>query len=298
MENNNALILEEEKKSVRSRWKAFKRWQQTPYDVAPMSNERHVCSTCETEYEGNFCPRCGQSHKVQPRMTLWKTFTLFLDVWGIGNRGMFRTLRDLILRPGYLICDYIKGKHGAYFPPFKMLFLLTTLSLLVGHGWNLLHKVYISNDNFDQDFIDHVSEGDVVMQNFYALLNTGIDFQYNYPALFTVCFMFYASSFFYILFRKSKNLGKMKFHEFFLGMIYMTNMVTIYDIIIRFFGFPNEFMSLTYLTYIIPLKQMSGYGWWKTAGRALVAIVSAFILMLIIMLLSVVAFLMVNHIEF
>jgi hypothetical protein len=25
----------------------------------------------------------------------------------MGNRGMFRTLRDLILRPGYLIRDYI-----------------------------------------------------------------------------------------------------------------------------------------------------------------------------------------------
>ena len=53
---------------------------------------------------------------------------LFLDVWGMGNRGMFRTLRDLILRPGYLIRDYISGMQMAYFPPFKLLFLLTALS--------------------------------------------------------------------------------------------------------------------------------------------------------------------------
>ena len=59
---------------------------------------------------------------------------LFLDVWGMGNRGMFRTLRDLILRPGYLIRDYISGMQMVYFPPFKLLFLLTALLLVVDSG--------------------------------------------------------------------------------------------------------------------------------------------------------------------
>ena len=55
----------------------------------------------------------------------------------MGNRGMFRTLRDLILRPGYLIRDYISGMQMAYFPPFKLLFLLTALLLVVDSGVNL-----------------------------------------------------------------------------------------------------------------------------------------------------------------
>ena len=52
-------------------------------------------------------------------------FLNFLDVWGLGNRGMFRTIRDLVLRPGYMIRDYLKGMQMAYFPPFNMFFLLT-----------------------------------------------------------------------------------------------------------------------------------------------------------------------------
>jgi len=62
---------------------------------------------------------------------------LFLDVWGVGNRGMFRTLRDLILRSGYMIRDYISGMQMAYFPPFKMYFLLLALSLVIDSGLNI-----------------------------------------------------------------------------------------------------------------------------------------------------------------
>ena len=69
---------------------------------------------------------------------------LFLDVWGMGNRGMFRTLRDLVLRPGYMIRDYISGMQMAYFPPFKLLFLLTAFTLVVQSGINLKGENYFS----------------------------------------------------------------------------------------------------------------------------------------------------------
>ena len=55
----------------------------------------------------------------------------------MGNRGMFRSIRDLILRPGYMIRDYLRGMQMAYFPPFKMFFLLLALSLLVNSGMNI-----------------------------------------------------------------------------------------------------------------------------------------------------------------
>ena len=96
----------------------------------------HECTTCGTHFEGNYCPRCGQSAQIG-RYSFKKAFLLFLDVWGVGNRGMFRSIRDLLLRPGYMIRDYIRGMQMAYFPPFKMLFLLCTLSILVNSGMNI-----------------------------------------------------------------------------------------------------------------------------------------------------------------
>ena len=132
-----ALGFLDSDKEKRKKWlRAFRIWQHRPYELKPLSEERHTCASCKTEYVGNFCPRCGQSAGVG-RFSLKKALLLFIDVWGMGNRSMFRSLRDLLLRPGYMIRDYLRGMQSAYFPPFKMFFLLTALSLLVQNGFSL-----------------------------------------------------------------------------------------------------------------------------------------------------------------
>ena len=124
-------------KEKRVAWlRAFRMWQRRPYEVAPLKNESHVCSSCKTEFTGNYCPRCGQAAEVG-RFSFKKTLMLFLDVWAIGNRSMLRSLRDLMLRPGYMIRDYLSGMRSAYFPPFKMFFLLAAFSLIVEYGFDL-----------------------------------------------------------------------------------------------------------------------------------------------------------------
>lgn len=45
-------------------FRRFKEWKQRPYEVAPLSEEYHDCATCGTHYQGNYCPRCGQSAKI------------------------------------------------------------------------------------------------------------------------------------------------------------------------------------------------------------------------------------------
>ena len=122
--------------NLKEKYRRYQEWMLHPHQVAPLSEEMHQCATCDTCYEGNYCPRCGQSAKIG-RYSFKNAFLLYLDVWGLGNRGMFRTLRDLIVRPGYMIRDYLRGMQMAYFPPFKMFFLLVTLSLLVDTGLNI-----------------------------------------------------------------------------------------------------------------------------------------------------------------
>ena len=124
-------------KEKRAVWlRAFYMWQRRPYEVDPLSEVTHECASCHTKFQGNYCPRCGQAAGVG-RFSFRKAVLLFLDVWGIGNRSMFRSIRALMLRPGYMIRDYLRGMQSAYFPPFKMFFLLTAFSLIVEHGIDL-----------------------------------------------------------------------------------------------------------------------------------------------------------------
>jgi len=132
-------------KTLKERYAKFRQWQQTPHMVAPMADMEHDCFTCGTHFTGNYCPRCGQSVRIG-RFSFKSALLLYVDVWGLGNRGMFRNIRDLILRPGYMIRDYLSGMQMAYFPPFKMFFLLATLSFLIGSGLNIKFENKLAAD--------------------------------------------------------------------------------------------------------------------------------------------------------
>lgn len=115
-------------------------WKQQNYQPPiEKSDEEHVCAYCNEHYSGNYCPQCGLQYG-RDRFT-WKTVALnMMDLWGIGNRNVFLTIWHLMWRPGYLMYDYLRSKHRAYFPPIPLLvaicLLFTLLANLFDIKWN------------------------------------------------------------------------------------------------------------------------------------------------------------------
>jgi hypothetical protein len=280
---------------LREKYLRFKEWQQRPYQVAPMLQEEHDCPTCGTHFEGNYCPRCGQSAKIG-RYSFKKAFLLFLDVWGLGNRGMFRTLRDLILRPGYMIRDYLQGMQMAYFPPFKMFFLLTALSILVETGFNIKweNRIQLVEEQVSQNIIQALDEKKQgVEEDTKKALEEGqqtyddvsrkiYEWVIKHISLVTIVILLLLSGPLYLLFRKSPAYPGIKFSEFFVTMVYITNMLAIYSIVFNFFCLFYEAEICSYVLTIIPLKQLSGYSYWRTILRGLVALILFTIVILVI----------------
>ena len=94
--------------------------------IAVRDDDPHTCLHCGVQYKGDYCPSCGM--RARWRRFNWRLLLLnFMDIWGLGNRPMFRTVRDLFWRPGYMIREYLQGHHLSYFPPFKMLAVWTVL---------------------------------------------------------------------------------------------------------------------------------------------------------------------------
>lgn len=122
--------------NLKEKFRQFREWQQRPYQPMPMTYEEHECANCHDHFQGNYCPRCGQSEKLG-RYSFKVAMANFINAVGLGEKGMFRTMRDLILRPSYLIRDYIGGMQASYFSPIKLYFLLAAISLFVTHGVNI-----------------------------------------------------------------------------------------------------------------------------------------------------------------
>ena len=305
----------------KEKYRQFKKWQHKPHQVAPLSEEMHECATCGTHFEGNYCTRCGQSAQIG-RYSFKKALLLFLDVWGVGNRGMFRSIRDLLFRPGYMIRDYLRGMQMAYFPPFKMLFLLCTLSILVNSGMNIqgvnrfkeleedfsisvkvenseektdkkLTKSEIEKQRKKKEILNKWYSGETFLEG-YKWVNK------NIAIVYLGCLLLFSVPL-YLMFRHSPAIPDLRFSECFVAMIYITNMLLIYSIIFSLL-WPNDtadsiFALLILPLVIIPIKQFSGYSYWSTIWRTIVAFIpfAVIIIMLLIAIVFIYSFIYINY---
>lgn len=290
----------------KEKYREFREWQKVPHHVKPMSEEEHQCPTCGRHYVGNFCPQCGQSSKIG-RYSLKNALLLYLDVWGLGNRGMFRTIRDLFLRPGYMIQDYLRGMQMAYFPPFKMLFLLATLSLLVGSGLNIKgeNQFETKHERLEKEAKDAALERSQQKENTAKAVNGDTadreaqkkeasistydkvfividEWEQSHGALMNLALLIPITLLLYPFFRHCPNIPDMRLSEFFVAMVYMGDLQTMFETVFSFFCLGDGFSLAIMFVPIIPLKQFSGCSYLKCIFMYILALLLSTILIIIL----------------
>lgn len=274
------------KKYIQTRYAAFRAWQQRPFEVAPLADEEHECATCGTRYQGNYCPRCGQSARIG-RYSAKTALQELLDQWGIGNRSLLRTIRDLILRPGYLIRDYLAGRQRAYFPPFKLLFLLTTVSVATAWLKSRLFggaPVATGAMNVPEPAVDGSAQAfELGIRHVMEWFNRT---QELFPNIFSLAITVLLTLGVYLFFRKAKAIPHLRFAETFIAMVYIANMTSLYDIVLQFLPLSSDLSMISLCLIVIPLKQLSGFGWMSTILRVAAAVVLDVVLFVLLFFLA------------
>ena len=74
--------------------------------------------------------------------------------------------------------------------------------------------------------------------------------------------------------------------ELFISLVYSANMYIVYSIVFDFFNL-STLTELSLFLTIIPLKQMSGYSWWRTILKTVVAFTIMFVLFIVFIVLAV-----------
>jgi len=92
--------------------------------------ESHVCLNCGTEFRGDFCPRCKQKATTK-RLTLKDTIRNFTDRFIHVDRGLLHTVIDLLIRPGYMVRDYLRGRRAEYIDPLLLIIIIIAISYFV-----------------------------------------------------------------------------------------------------------------------------------------------------------------------
>jgi len=88
------------------------------------------CKNCGHLVDGNFCSHCGQNTRVDKI-----NFSNFLSelsgsVFQV-NKGFFYTLKQLFIRPGHSIREYLHGKRKRHFKPIAYVLILSTIYFVI-----------------------------------------------------------------------------------------------------------------------------------------------------------------------
>lgn len=293
--------------------KAFlrKKWEnrEQPINIWKDSNEPHVCLNCGKEYQGNFCPRCGQSGKTE-RFTMKSVFTNTLEVWGFGNRGFVRNLIELLYRPGYMIRDYLQCRRQAYFQPVKMLFILCVLYALVLHffsqeihggvykEWKQTvvvenqvpqddkHEYVVLNPN-DTDTQKELKKKLIDISNVGGKLTLDFSKWENHNKALSLLLMhtIFAISAMRFFRHSPKNSDMTLAESFFIQVFIACQFLTIsiiYMLFVRQYDYEDYYplpSIILAIIYIYDLRQIFGYSFIKTAWKVFLMIITYIVVM-------------------
>jgi hypothetical protein len=95
-----------------------------------VQTQRWICPTCREERDTRFCGRCGEKQLDDQDLTIAGLVGHALESLTNVDGRVFRSVRDLVIRPGALTAAYMRGQRRPYFPPFQ-LFLVTNVLFFV-----------------------------------------------------------------------------------------------------------------------------------------------------------------------
>jgi hypothetical protein len=87
------------------------------------------CLNCGHVLHGQYCGICGQRSSSR-LISLWGLIAEGLgDLLDMDSR-LWRTLRALLFRPGFLTAEYLEGRRARFMPPFRMYLAFSLLFFL------------------------------------------------------------------------------------------------------------------------------------------------------------------------
>ena len=230
---------------IKELYRRFRAWQINPFHYQDHSDHTERCANCGTEFQANFCPVCGQKSGVGP--INWRSVRQgLMVVWGMDSRSLLFSIVQLLLRPGYLISDYISGKRLVSFPPVKMLLLVAVVTMMYDAVVGGKSTIAAEDIKSSSDLFFNWSES-----------NFGW-------ALMAITCLFLLPT--WLLFRNAPKHCKHTLPEGFFIQVFMATLLNIIGIVSMLYKSYYVLLLLP-LYYLVTYRQLFGYSWWGTFWR-------------------------------
>ncbi len=132
----------------------------------------NLCKNCTHTFDGNFCSNCGQ--KTNTKRLDWHYIYdelkyTFLHI----NNGLLYTSKQLFVRPGFMVKEFLEGKRVKHYKPILMVFVLAGITGFLMHYIQV--ENYIPNYNSkDENYIANVKKITSWIKNHYSIVELAL----------------------------------------------------------------------------------------------------------------------------
>lgn len=263
------------------------------------------CLNCETEFEGKFCPECGQRADTG-RFTVSFIFTNFLQGILSNDGGVWFTLKNLFTRPGQMMIDIINGKRKSYFSPFPMLFLTLSLYVIIfaftgskddDFSVGDLDKVEVTTENQENNN-DNILRDKVI--SYIIVFNNLYKNHYATVMVLTIPLYLFASRISY----GRNNRKRYNWGEYCIPVVYATILVFLYRCLLsiifaisdKLYDFLDNWVWVVFLAaFTVCFKKMLGFSIVKTVWRTLLMCVVYYAVIILLIVVAGTIFVLINY---
>ncbi|MDR1091475.1 MAG: DUF3667 domain-containing protein [Prevotella sp.] len=229
------------------------------------------CKNCGESVEHNYCSNCGQSIETGRINLHYLSHEIQHSVLHV-DRGILYTIKELLIRPGHTIKNYLDGKRVNYFKPFAFVIILGTLYGFIAHFFNAYPESSLIPDDADIEAAEYNKMALEWIYGHYSVV------------MLTLTPIIALSS--YLVFRKSiyNYFEHLIMYSYIVGiqiLILLVGYIFYYNFSSVWFVVITSFLSLCYNVWVLIQIFSKGY-WPKTMIRASVSLFLAFVLTLFV----------------
>jgi len=96
----------------------------------PENTSTHICKSCGNSFIGLYCNQCGEKVLEKSDFSFRALLSQFVLIVTFADNKFIRTLKYIILRPGFMSSEYAEGRRVNYMRPLQMFFILNLIYFL------------------------------------------------------------------------------------------------------------------------------------------------------------------------
>lgn len=120
------------------------------------------CMNCGEKLQGMYCHKCGQ-YALDVKQGMWVYLKQFAENTYQFDGKIVQTLRFLVFNPGFLSCEFLKGKINSYVHPMRLYMFLSVVFfsfvLVLFSNVNVYDKFMANNKELQKELsLENIAE--------------------------------------------------------------------------------------------------------------------------------------------